>query len=110
MRVYLYNNNKRLNSTRAVVEDYSYVDCTLKDNCSFLAPIIRIKLAEKPTFNYMKFDDRYYWITDIISVNNDIWEIHGQVDVLTTFRNHIFNTSAFVLFDSTPNTQLPDNR
>ena len=110
MIVYLYNNNKRLNSTKAVVDDYSYVDCALKDNCSFLAPIIRIKLAEKPTFNYMKFDDRYYWITDIISVTNDIWEIHGQVDVLTTFRNHIFNTSAFVLFDSTPNTQLPDNR
>lgn len=110
MRVYLYNNNKRLNSTRAVVSDYSYVDCSLKDNCSFLAPIIRIKLNEKPTFNYMKFEDRYYWITDIISVTNDIWELHGQVDVLTTFRQHIFNTSAFVLFDSTPNTQLPDNR
>lgn len=110
MRVYLYNNNKRLNSTKQVVSDYSYVDCTLKDNCSFLAPIIRIKLTEKPTFNYMKFEDRYYWITDIISVNNDLWEIHGQVDVLTTFRQHIFNTSAFILFDSTPNTQLPDPR
>lgn len=63
-----------------------------------------------PTFNYFKFEDRYYWLTDLVSVANNLWEIHGAVDVLTTFRGHILNTSAFVLYDSTPNTQLPDNR
>lgn len=33
-----------------------------------------------------------------------------MVDPLTSFRGHVFNTQAFVLYDSTPNTQLPDNR
>lgn len=58
----------------------------------------------------MQFEGRYYWITDIISIANDLWQITGKVDVLTTYRSHIFNTQAFVLYDSTPNTQLPDNR
>lgn len=110
MNIYLYNNTKRLNSTALPPAVSQTLDCVLKDNCSILSPIIRVKLSSKPTENYMSFDDRYYWITDIVSVANDLWEIHGQIDALATFRGHIFNTNAFVLYDSTPNDQLPDSR
>lgn len=110
MDVYLYNNTKRLNSTKAAPSTYTTLDCTLKDNCSFLSPILKVRSQTKPDANYMSFEGRYYWITDIISLANNLWEIHGAVDVLTTYRGHIFNTNAFVLYDSTPNTQLPDTR
>lgn len=110
MNVYLYNNTKRLNSTKTPPTAVDTLSCVLKDNCSFLSPVLRIKAETLPTFNYFKFEDRYYWLTDLVSVANNLWEIHGSVDVLTTFRGHIFNTSAFVLYDSTANTQLPDNR
>lgn len=110
MNVYLYNNTKRLNSTKTPPTAVDTLSCVLKDNCSFLSPVLRIKAETLPTFNYFKFEDRYYWLTDLVSVANNLWEIHGNVDVLTTFRGHIFNTSAFVLYDSTPNTQLPDSR
>ena len=43
-------------------------------------------------------------------INADHWEIHGTVDALGTYRKHIQNTSAFVLYDSTANTQIPDSR
>lgn len=111
MIINLYNNTKRLNST-ALPPAYNQQlsDCYLKDNCSILNPIIRVKLSTKPTENYMSFDGRYYWITDIVSIANNLWEIHGAIDVLATYQGHIKNTTAFVLYDSTANTQLPDTR
>lgn len=110
MNVYLYNNTKRINSTKAAPTAVDTLTCTLKDNCSFINPVLRIKAATLPTFNYFNFEGRYYWLTDLVSLANELWEIHGTVDPLTTFRGHVFNTSAFVLYDSTPNTQLPDTR
>ena len=73
-------------------------------------PRLKLNFPTKPEFNYFYFENRYYRVTDVISVANDLWEIVGAVDPLTTFRKHVFNTHAFVLYDSTPNTQLPDDR
>lgn len=110
MNIYLYNNTKRLNSTKSAPTATDTLTAVLKDSCSFLQPKLRIKASTLPAFNYFKFEDRYYWVTDITSVANDLWEISGMVDPMTTFRGHVFATSAFVLYDSTPNTQLPDTR
>ena len=110
MNVYLYNNTKRLNSTALPPTAVDTLECALKESTSFLSPVLIIYATSKPTANYMKFENRYYWITDIISLNNNRWEIHGAVDTLTTYRSHILQTTAFVLFDSTPNTQIPDPR
>lgn len=110
MDVYLYNNTKRLNSTAAAPGSYTKIECVLKQGTSFLNPVLIVNLSGTPSYNYMKFENRYYWITDIISVKNDLWEIYGRVDVLGTFKGHIQATSAFVLYDSTANTQLPDTR
>lgn len=110
MDVYLYNNTKRLNSTAAAPATYTTLNCVLKQGTSFINPVLIVNYNGVPTFNYMKFENRYYWITDIISIKNDLWEIYGRVDVLGTFKGHIQATSAFVLYDSTANTQLPDTR
>lgn len=110
MEVRLYNNTKRLNSTAAAPATYTTIDCVLKQGTSFINPVLIVNLSGTPSYNYMKFQNRYYWITDIISVKNDLWEIYGRVDVLGTFKGHIQATSAFVLYDSTANTQLPDTR
>lgn len=110
MDIYFYNNTKRLNSTAVPSTHDTKLDCTLKDACSILSPVLTLSLSAKPTWNYFKMDNRYYWITDIISVKNNLWEIHGAVDALATFKGHITNTQAFVLYDSTANTELPDSR
>lgn len=108
--IYFYNINKRLNSTARPSGSGTKYECVLKDNTSVLSPVLRLRLSSKPDYNYFKMDNRYYWITDITSLANDLWQIAGQVDVLATFKGHIQATSAFVLYDSTPNTQLPDSR
>lgn len=110
LSVYLYNNTKRLKSTKAAPLPNRVLDCVLKDNTSVINPIIRIKDSSKPSENYFKLLDRYYWVTNVTSLTADLWEITGEVDPLTTFRSDILGTPAFVLYDSTPNTQLPDPR
>lgn len=108
--IYFYNFTKRLNSTAIPTGTGVKFECTFKENTSILNPSLKLRLSSKPDYNYFKFDNRFYWITDIISLNNNMWQITGRVDVLATFRSHIKNTSAFVLYDSTANTQLPDTR
>ena len=110
MNVYLYNNTKRLNSTAAAPVTYDTKDCVLKQGTSLINPVLIVNISGVPSYNYMKFEGRYYWITDIISSKNDLWELHGSIDVLSTYKGHIQATSAFVLYDSTANTQLPDSR
>lgn len=110
MRVYFYYNQKRYKSTANPPQAAFYSDCVFKDPTSLINPVIILNFSGKPAVNYFSIDNRYYWITDIITLNNNRWEIHGTVDVLSTYSKHIKNTHAFVLYDSTPNTQLPDNR
>ena len=110
MQVNFYYNQKRFNSTAAAPAVSFYGDCVFKNPTSLINPVIILKFSGKPAVNYFSFSDRYYWITDIISINADHWEIHGTVDALGTYRKHIQNTSAFVLYDSTANTQIPDSR
>lgn len=108
--IYFYNFTKRLNSTAVPTATGTKYECVFKENTSILTPVLKLRLSTKPDYNYFKFDDRYYWITDIISLNNNLWQISGRVDVLATYKAHIQQTSAFVLYDSTANTQLPDTR
>lgn len=105
-----YNITKRLKSTARPTGSGIVYSCVLKENTSILEPDLKLQLSTKPDYNYFKLDNRYYWITGIISLANNLWQISGRVDVLATFKGHINNTSAFVLYDSTPNTQLPDTR
>ena len=110
MTIYYYNNTKRINSTAAAPASVGSYDCVFKNGSSLISPVLLLSLAAKPEFNYFSIDNRYYWVTDIVSVKDQLWEIHGSVDALTTFRAHILNTTAFVLYDSTANTELPDAR
>ena len=110
MNVNFYYNQKRYNSTAAAPQVAFYGDCKFKNPTSLINPVLILHFAGRPAFNYFNIANRYYWVTDIIALNNELWEIHGAVDALGTFRLHIQNTSAFVLYDSTANTQIPDNR
>ena len=74
MNVYLYNNTKRLNSTKTAPTAVDTLSCVLKDNCSFIEPVLRIKAETIPTFNYFKFEDRYYWLTNLVSLANNLWD------------------------------------
>lgn len=108
--VYFYNITKRLNSTARPTGTGVKYECLFKENTSIINPTLTLRLPAKPDYNYFKIYNRFYRITDIVSLNNNLWAITGTEDALATLKGHIQATSAFVLYDSTANTQLPDSR
>lgn len=71
---------------------------TLKSNTSVLQPTILLKasLNDIKDCNYMIIDKfaRKYFITDIVSVTNELVEVSGRVDVLSTYSQQILSNTA----------------
>lgn len=78
----------------------SSFDCLLKADTSVLRPTIIVDSdsASIKGYNYMYIADfgRYYFIDDIVSKNNNIWEISGHVDVLETYKSGILTNNAII--------------
>ena len=109
-----YTFDKRRNSTKTPAiagltsEDLSIV---LKSPTSYRNPSLHvIRAAQGFPFNSMDWSGWLYWIDDVVSVGNDRYEIRCSLDVLGTLRSWIMATTAFVLYDQTANTELPDGR
>lgn len=106
MNIILYSNvTKRPNSTKLPdPQNGNTFSGDLKDETSFMNPVIRFTPAivlgvfSPNAYNYARIPywDRYYYITDWKFVNG-CWEASMSVDVLTSFRDDIAATSAYVL-------------
>lgn len=105
-----YNFSKRQNSTKvpANIAGTSF-NVVLKNPTSMNAPVFTLN-ADTFSFNYCSFNGAYYFVTDVVSVRNDIWEIHCTKDVLATYRTEILNSQAYVLYDTAPNSNIVDTR
>lgn len=75
---------------------------TLRDGSSLIDPVILIE-ANAPGFHangynycYVEEFGRYYYITNIISTNHTLWEIHCHVDVLMSYQEQIRAQTAIV--------------
>ena len=105
-----YSFSKRKNSTKQPTGTPTQISVDLKSGTSLISPTFLLNLNTRPTYNYLVFEGWYYFITDIISVRNDLWEIVCEVDALATARTEILATTAYILYDSDGNTEIPDNR
>lgn len=92
----LYNFSKRVNSTAIPSQEGTAVTVNLKDSCSFISPRFILKEDNIYNYNYLKFQNRYYYITDTVSMNRDIFELTTKMDVLASYKADILNTSAYV--------------
>lgn len=103
--------SKRENSTKQLTMTSTH-DCTFKNGCSMLKPTLLLELESStfPKYTAFKIEDRYYNVTDIRSVRNNLFEVSGDIDVLATYKTNILATTAYVLYDNVPNTELVDNR
>lgn len=100
MNVVFYNHAKRNNSTKLPTGGVT-IPCSLKDACSVVSPVLEIKTAMRPDYNYAYISDfgRYYYVTEWI-YDKGIWSCSLSVDVLTSWLNEIKATQAQVLFSS----------
>lgn len=96
----LYHNNaeqNRLDKTN-FLENVSTLNGYLRDKTSITNPSIIIEMSEFPTFNYVylpKFN-RYYYVTNILSIATNLWQIDMHVDVLMSYKDKILLQSAII--------------
>jgi len=105
----LFTHAKRENSTQ-VPSNGTTMDVQLKAGTTLLSPSFFLEYSGTPNWSMAAFEGRYYFVTDITSVRNNLWEIACNVDVLATYKANILNTSAFVLYDTTANAGIVDGR
>ena len=101
---------KRKNSTKQPTGTPTSLSVDLKSGTSFISPTFLLSYSGRPPFNYLSFGGGYYFVKDIISVRNDLWELVCEIDPLATLKTEVLATTAYVLYDSVSNTEIPDNR
>lgn len=87
----------RLDKT-AFLSAYEWIGGTLREESSIIAPTITVEHGSFPNWNYAYIPNfnRYYFITDIVSVRLNIWRISFRCDPLMSFKEIIRETKAMV--------------
>lgn len=106
---YFYSTAKRHNSTLVPTGGTS-VTLTLKGGSDLIDPVFLYNGSGVPAWSMVSFEGRYYFVTGIKSVRNNLWEISGHVDVLATYKANIQAMSPYVLYYTHNNTQITDHR
>lgn len=92
------SSSKKINSTQQLVMATTH-ECNFKNGCSMLTPTLLLELATAtfPTYTHFKIENRYYNVTDIRSVRNNLFEISGRIDVLATYKSDIGASTQYVV-------------
>ena len=97
MEIVVYNFKKRVNSTKIPNEGGITVHGVYyKDIVDIDSPVIDISYFAPFTFNYLKIDNKYYFIDSYESVTSNIWRLRLSIDVLATYKNEILQNSVFI--------------
>lgn len=92
-------NSSEKNKIGKEVSYLSNMEGTLKDKTSIINPVILVNAGtEIHGYNYADIPSfgRKYFITDIVSVRNGLYEIHMHVDVLDSYKNLILSNNAII--------------
>lgn len=113
LSVTLYNSSSPVEKIGKTLTAGGSYSCSLKDTTSVLNPTLIIRTSD-PVYNYnylyIQEFGRYYFINDIKSVNNNVWEISAHVDVLETYKTAILANDAVIKRQrSQYNLYLDDN-
>ena len=99
LSVTLYNSASPVEKIGKTLTAGGSYSCSLKDATSVLNPVLIIRTSD-PVYNYnylyIQEFGRYYFINDIKSVNNNVWEISAHVDVLETYKAAILSNEAVI--------------
>lgn len=99
MIITFYENfSKKLNSTKRP-ETGTDIECFLKENTSIENPHFILKDVNF-NVNYVKWGNHYYFVDNIISLKNNLYELVCNEDVLSTYKDDILKLTAFVNYSS----------
>ena len=98
MNIVLYVNNSEQNKINKSLSNPATFSGVLKEETSIINPVILMEVDNPYNYNYAFIPEfnRYYFISNITSVNNKMWRISFKVDVLESFKNEILASSAIL--------------
>ena len=107
MEIVLYINGSERQAVRKNLQSAYELTGALRGESSVINPSFLIETSNPSQYNYCYIPsfNRYYFITDIISVRNNIWRINCDVDVLMSFKTEILNLDVIVSDDSLPDAE-----
>lgn len=92
MNVVFYMNSSPENFVnKELAQQFSYY-CTLKEPTDITHPVITLSHTNNiigVNYAYISDFSRYYYIDNVVSVRNQLWELHLRCDVLKSFWNDI---------------------
>lgn len=112
MKITVYENfSKRINSTKQPSNGTELSDVRLKENTSLENPVFILRKGYSLSINYVYAFNAYYYVNDIISLTNELIEVHCSKDLLATYKTQILNTRAYVVYSSSSyNLDILDSR
>jgi hypothetical protein len=99
MVIKLYKTSSEKNRINKTITDEIVLNGYLREQCSVTNPVIKIEQSVNLSlYNYAYIEDfgRYYYITDIKTLRNNLWELSLDIDVLMTYKNDILNTVGLI--------------
>lgn len=100
MNIVLYINASEINAVDKNLTELTTLTGTLREQSSIIDPIITISDIDsyvgQMNYAYIPQFNRYYFITNVESVRNNLWRVSFHVDVLYTYRVEIRANSAII--------------
>ena len=101
--------NKRKNSTKRPSGGHKR-NVVLLDDVSLYSPVFQSEYWDYND-NYCYWANRYYYVTDVVTLRQNLFEVHCEIDPLATWKDDIMNTTAFVTFSTSSfDIGIPDYR
>ena len=102
--------SKKKNSTKQPLSLSDQRTVTLKEACSQDKPVF-ICTGNNFNYNYCMWDSKYYFIDEVVSLKNNMIEIHCILDPLATYKAEILASTQYVSYSSLQgDAWLPDTR
>lgn len=111
MEIKLWENfSKRKNSTKQPSQDSAIIkDVRLKESTSLDNPTFLLS-GNINNYTYVQSGFVFYFVNEIVSITNDIFELRCEKDCLATYKSYISSSRQFISRSASDyNVELPDN-
>lgn len=110
MNITVYDNFKKaVNSTKQPSGGRT-ISVRLKDNCSVVNPVFRLKSNDKD-INYVKWDNNYYNVDNVEFLANEEIAVHCTRDAMATFKGDIGDSTQYIARSASAyNSLICDNK
>lgn len=111
MEIVLYVTGSESNALDKVLQNSYELQGSLRSESSIINPTFLVQANNVTQYNYCFIPDfnRYYFITDIVSIRTNLWRVSCRVDVLMSFKTQILNLDVTISDATAPDIETYKN-